>query len=123
MSYTFYITDLFGSGPDNSLDVSGPTNYIANHYIEQYSPENGEIGPNIFIQLTGRSDTIDGTNFPTGPNSDWLGFNKYCISSPSYDAVNDALKITTSWRPPSTGYFFRRSYKWKLIRKLKRFIR
>jgi phage-related protein len=106
LSYTFYITDLFGSGPDNSLDVSGPTNYIANHYIEQYSPENGEIGPNIFIQLTGRSDTIDGTNFPTGPNSDWLGFNKYCISSPSYDAVNDALKITTSWRPPSTGYFF-----------------
>jgi len=105
LSYTFYITDSFSSGP-NSLGVTGPTNYIANHSIEQYSPENGEIGPNVFIQLTGRSDTISSTNFPTGPNSEWLGFNKYCISSPSYDATNDALKITTSWKPPTTGYFF-----------------
>jgi hypothetical protein len=101
LKYTFYITDN-PSGPK----ATGPVNYASINDIIQFSPENGDVGEPVVVLLTGSTDINNSFNFSTGPNNNWLKHNKYCIAYPGYDEENRKIKITTEWRPPTSGYFF-----------------
>lgn len=101
LKYTFYITDN-PSGPQ----ATGPVSYASLNNITQFSPENGDIGDIVVVNITGRTDIKNSSNFSTGPNNTWLKHNEYCIAYPSYDEINKKLKITAEWRPPASGYFF-----------------
>jgi hypothetical protein len=107
IDYTYYLTDLGAvSGPSDYPVITGPFNYSAQNEFIQYSTETAEQGPNVKVLMTGRSDIFSSSNFSTGPNSSWLGYNKYFIAYPDYDFDNDNLKLQVRWKPPSTGYFY-----------------
>jgi len=116
ITFTYYLTDIEYTAEDIAEElvpvISGPFRYRSELPLKQYAIKFGDRGPDVIIELTGRSDAIQTDNpstyFATGPNSSWLGFPNYVQAYPSYDYDTDVLSTELYWRPPPTGYFFER---------------
>lgn len=106
MTAVFYISS--SSGPETAPFVDGGATFDSTFVVEQRSFETTAQSFVTTVGITGFSDAASSSNFPSGPNADWLSHCNTFAVFPDLEGDNNSLNVKAKWKPPSTGYFFNR---------------